>query len=344
MVEHSLDIDDHGPRFDPATVGTILVVHPGGLSRMVKAVPALRHLRQRFPISRIVVAAPTNSLELLDSCPYVDMTLEIAPSDELQAEFDLALVLGHPEEAIDLDGLGVAAKRTAGYRLADGEDEYDIHPIWPDRIPESQRMLRLVWLLGGPPPDDAPLALWPTLADRNSAALLMRGDDNRPMAIVHVGSSHTSRHWPVDRFARVVDMLDSMGFRTVLVGVDSDAVVGRVLEGLTGARCRNLIGATSVGVLAGLIERTSVFVGTDSGPALLASVLGAHTVIVGPRSTIEQFGTVDRTSYVLSSNEADDHHELPEAAAVTAEAVLAEVALAAEHGKRQWQAHRDALK
>lgn len=343
-VDAQPEIDDHGPRFEPGDIGSIVVVHPGGLGATVKAVPAIRHLRFRFPDAWIVCVAPPSSLELLDSCPYVDATLDAAVLQSAGTCFDLALLLGHPHRSIELHEAGAAAsKRVAGYRMDGDAIRHDVHAVWPFRLPETQRMLRLVWLLGGPPPDDGPLALWPTLADRNAAARLLDGVDHRPCAIVHAMGGGARRGWPIDRYARVVDLLDSMGLQAVLVGAENEGAVGRVLEGLVSAPCRNVIGATTVGVLAGLIERSSLFVGGDSGPGLLASVLGAQTIIVGAVSTVEQYGTVDGTVYVGIEPGSDRAGDGGAGAPIAMEPVLAEVATAAARAARLWHRQRGAL-
>lgn len=278
------DASGLGP--DPASVRSLLAIRQGGVADVVRAVPALRHLRGTYPSARISVAAPATARELLEACPWVDRVLDVArPSEALLERFDVAISWARPGST-GLDVEAVDARFRASWRAAGEAERRAIHPAWPERLDDATRMLRLAWLLGGDVQDSGTVGLWPSLADRNGAARLVAEAD-RPIALLHVGSGRSERRWQPAGWAAVVDLLDDAGLEPVIVGTARDRLV--TAEALADVRHAplNLVDRTSVGELCGLLERAALFVGTDSGPAAMAGALGVRSVIVGPGSPFE---------------------------------------------------------
>lgn len=339
----------------PSTaVSNILVVRPGGLGEMVNAVPALRHLRAVYPESQICVAAARDALQLVQACPYVDRTIELQAESEIESiaagsvepAFDLVVSFGDPYRPL----AGRAAERFslrlreirevsfAAYRT-DGEDaRHLVHPVWPKRLSDAQRMLRLVWLLGGIKPDIT-LSLWPTLTDRNAAASLV-SDIDAPLAIVHMGAKRAERRWPRERFARAIELLIHNGICPVVVGADADHTLVAQLRENTCATFVDVVGQTSVGQLAGLMERACLFFGNDSGPAALAAAMSLPSVIIGPGSAIERLGTSPTISYLapdwceVCGEAVCDHSS--DAADVSESDALAELTILSQRAAGTW--------
>ncbi|MBC7460519.1 MAG: glycosyltransferase family 9 protein, partial [Thermoleophilia bacterium] len=282
---------------DPATVREVLAIRSGGLAAVVHAVPALRHLRATYPEARITVAADVPARELLDACPYVDRVLDLEhPSVARTEQFDVAVSFADPSDVVGLGVEEVDARCRASWSTGGSVERSAIHPGWPHRLPDATRMLRLAWLLGGSEPD-ASLGLWPRLADRNGAASLLE-TCTRPVAIVHVGARHTDRRWPVDRWARVLELLEGGGLDPVLVGSSADAATSGAVIEAGSALPLDLTGQSAVGELVGLLERAVLFVGGDSGPAALAGALGTRSVVVGPGTLLELVARPGQTDLV----------------------------------------------
>ncbi|MCW2974341.1 MAG: glycosyl transferase, family 9 [Thermoleophilia bacterium] len=326
---------------DPATVGEVLVIRPGGLAAVVHAVPALRHLRATYADARITVAADLPASELLDACPYVDRVIDLDRPSEAQLEgFDVAVSFAEPDDAAALRVDAVAARFRASWSVGGAVERGAIHPDWPPRLPEATRMLRLAWLLGGSEPDPS-LGLWPRLADRNGAARLVE-TCTRPVAIVHVGALHADRRWPSDRWARVLELLEGDGVDPVLVGSASDVGASRAAIEAGSALPLDLTGQTSVGELVGLLERAVLFVGGDSGPAALAGTLGTRSVVIGPGSLLELVARPGRTDLVhagpcAACGEMACQHPARPAQDVELEPALARVGLAAATALDRWR-------
>lgn len=334
--------DGLGP--DPATVRRVLVIRPGGMGDVVRAVPALRHLRATYRDARIDVVAAAAARELLDACPYVDRTFDLAGRAWVSTEpIDIAISLADPHRSPRLAVDDVDAACRIGWSSGDeggGAPRERLRPRWPERLDDTARMLRLVWLLGGVMTEPS-LGLWPTLADRNGAARLLTGID-RPIAAVHVGASHAARRWPEERWARVIELVDGIGMQAVLVGSRRDQRSGDTVLGLVDAHVVDLVGRSSVGELAGLLERASLFVGGDSGPAALAAALRVRSVIIGPESSLEhaprpgQLELVD-AGQCLTCGERVCPHRTAATASIPLDGVLATVTVAAARAVEQWR-------
>lgn len=326
---------------DPDDVRELLAVRPGGLGDVVRAVPALRHLRGTYPSARISVAASAPARDLLDACPYVDRTIALEqPSEALLERFDVALSFAHPAATGGLSLAAVDAGFRAEWRIAGSSGRGAVLPSWPERLDDATRMLRLAWLLGGSLQDEPTLGLWPSLADRNGAARLV-AEATRPIALLHVSAGRESRRWPAERWTRVVDLVDAAGLDPVLVGSREDrADTARVLQDVVHAPL-SLVGRTSVGELVGLLERAVLFIGSDSGPASLAGALGVRSVVIGPASVLEHDarpGLIDLVDAGACGDcgEIACLHPARDAIDVPLERVLARVELAAATALRRW--------
>lgn len=330
---------------DPALVRDVLVIRPGGLADAVRTVPALRHLRATYPAARITMAASSCGSDLLRDCPFVDRFLPAGTEAARTTWFDVAISFAHPQRIDSTVHVSdVRARVRACWRGAGDEPLRGVlAPVWPARMSSAARMLRLAWLLGGTSRGDE-FALWPSRGDRNAAAHLVRSVSG-PLVLIHTGSSRAERRWPSERWARVIDLLSSLGLTPVFVGSAADRASTEDVIGRTMSATTTVVGMTEVGTLAALVERSSLFIGTDSGPAALAEALGVPSIIVGPASLLEHRGTVDlltADACELCGEPCCDHGGGP-AAGVAVEPALARVALAADVAMWRWRATREGL-
>jgi ADP-heptose:LPS heptosyltransferase len=337
--------DEAGLGPDALDVRSVLVLRPGGVAEVVRAIPALRHLRETYEHAVVTVAATAPARELLDACPYVDRVLDIgAASEALLEHFDVAVSFARPGADVPLEVEDVDASFRASWREAGTPERRAIHPAWPDRLDDATRMLRLAWLLGGSLKADASLGLWPRLADRNGAASLVAGM-TRPIALVHPGAGQADRRWQPAGWAAIVDLLDGIGIDAVLVGSVRDQRAADAVLGRTRTAPLVVVGRTSIGELCGLLERAVLFVGGDSAPAALAGALGVRSVVVGPASAFEHVprpGIVDLVDAgpCTRCGEHACHHPAPAARDVPLERVLGRVELAATTALERWHRSR----
>jgi ADP-heptose:LPS heptosyltransferase len=133
-----------------------------------------------------------------------------------------------------------------------------------------------------------------TAAERRAAEQLLvnhRVRLDRPVVVVHPGSRGSALSWPAAKFNELLARIVSEGLgQVVVVGVPGEeALAQRVMRGLVD-RVTNLVGATTLRELAGILSIGDVFVGNSSGPLHLA--VAVSTPVVGLFSPIAVEGPV----------------------------------------------------
>ncbi len=89
------------------------------------------------------------------------------------------------------------------------------------------------------------------------------------------------RNWPAEQFAAfAAQLVATYAVDVVLTGGSSDEErhAGALIEASIGARCRNLIGRTSLKELLALLQNADLLVCPDSGPAHMATAVNTPVV------------------------------------------------------------------
>jgi lipopolysaccharide heptosyltransferase II len=312
----------------------ILVTQTGGwIGDMILLTPTLRALRQTYENSHITMLVRPLVQKLMIDNPYLD-ELMICPelakhqrgenrgiplnkggkgvvklshprlrrdfqlSQHLrELRFDLAVVLhpnsvrsalipwlaGIPERiGTRINGRGIFLTRSVN-------DRDDIH--------EVKRYLRVLELIGIDNPDPK-LEFWHTMKDRRTVEriLMESGISNADILIgVNPGTTWETKHWELERFARVIDaLLKKYKARVVLTGSPAEKPLGDSIQELTSAEFVNLVGKTDLRQLGALIEQMSFYITCDSGPMHVAAAVNTPTIaLFGPTSPIRHapYGT-----------------------------------------------------
>ncbi len=106
--------------------------------------------------------------------------------------------------------------------------------------------------------------------------------DERPTLVISPCSSHAQRNWRAERYAAVADYAARQhGMRVILCGgpTDLERRVGSAIEALMKTPVVNQIGRDTLPQLLALLERATVLVAPDSGPAHMATMV--RTPVVG---------------------------------------------------------------
>jgi ADP-heptose:LPS heptosyltransferase len=279
-------------------VSKIAVLRANAIGDYLFSVPALEALRSAYPGAEIVLlGAPWHHRFLTGRPGPVDRVLVVPPAPGIRAEdpgecwapsaaaafadqaraerFDLALQLhgggAHSNPLVSALGAGL----TAGLR-ADDAPPLDRWVRYIYYQPEVFRYLEVVGLVGAAPVTyHASLPVTP--ADRSEAQAVI-GSPGGPRVALHPGATDTRRRWPADRFAAVGDAAAAAGTEVVVTGTPAERdVVDRVMSGMR-APAIPVVGALSLGGLAGLYEGCTAVVSNDTGPLHLAAAVGAATV------------------------------------------------------------------
>jgi ADP-heptose:LPS heptosyltransferase len=166
-----------------------------------------------------------------------------------------------------------------------------LHFLPSERVPAQRGLhdviqnLRLLRALGIDPDDtEAPRFLLNEI-DRAHASTLLRDlglDDGQPFIAVHAGSAKTilaqAKRWPAAKYAELIEKLDRPV--VLLEGPDEAGVADEILQQVTGARPHVLRLRGPLGDAAAVLERASLYVGSDSGLAHLAAAVKTPPVTI----------------------------------------------------------------
>ncbi len=104
-------------------------------------------------------------------------------------------------------------------------------------------------------------------------------------AVFMVGSAHSDKCWPIDRFAKIADKLShDYGLTTVAVGTGSELELIEKLTQKANVKIVNLIGKTNLIQLIEVIRKANVTVSNDTGVAHIAAALQKPVVVIFGRS------------------------------------------------------------
>lgn len=258
---------------------TVLALRALKIGDLLVAVPALRGLRRGFPGHRIVLACAEWLRPLVELTGAVD---EILPTPR-GLELPLDITAGTVDVAVNLHGNGVQSRSRLEAvrplrRIGHSAPGWD-GPAWIDGLHERERWVRLLNFHGLP---GDPLDLRLPAPD----AAVPVGT-----AVVHVGAAHASRHWPIDRFARVVEDLLRRGGRVLLTGDRGERErAEQVAAEVRGDRPEVVAGDLSLVEFFGVIAHAGLVVSADTGAAHLASAFGTPSVVLFGPAAAENWG------------------------------------------------------
>jgi ADP-heptose:LPS heptosyltransferase len=164
-----------------------------------------------------------------------------------------------------------------------------LHFLPAERVPAERGLhdvvqnLRLLKGIGIEPDEtEAPRFLLHDEDRANAAELL---GDTPPFVAIHAGSAKTilarAKRWPPEKYAELIDQLDRPV--VLLEGPDEAGVADEILRHVKSAKPRVLRLCGPLSDAAAVLERASLYVGSDSGLAHLAAAVGTRPVtIFGP--------------------------------------------------------------
>jgi ADP-heptose:LPS heptosyltransferase len=286
-----------GPVLAPfADIRRIAVLRGGGLGDLMFAMPAIAALKNRYPDAEITLLGMPGHAALLEGRPGpVSAVLElpfspgVRPGDEdpgavdrffdgIRGSFDLAVQLHGGGRNSNPFLLRLEARHTIGTRTPDAAGlERTIPYVYYQH--EVFRALEVVGLAGATPVDLEPrVQVLPVEAER--AAGLTGGG---AVIALHPGATDPRRRWPSSSFADVAVRAAADGCEVLVVGDATDVptaedIVRLALDRDPTANVRSLAGQLTLGELTGVLDRSAVMVGNDSGPRHLAQAVGTPTV------------------------------------------------------------------
>lgn len=281
----------------------IIVVDFGGVGDLVLAIPFLRGLKKIFPSSEVSVLCAERAGMILKEQPYIDRFF-LAPITRFgllkvglqlrKKRFDMAINL-MPETSyfsaikMYLLFLLIHARQWVGRNTKGRGFFYHI------KVPEiTMQMENEVALYGkifkaiSDKDLDEQLEFFISQGNRESAEELLTKERNfqkDPLVLINPGSDWPAKRWPIERYAEVVQRLNNL-FPQVefgIIGSQDERELAQFIKKNVGDRVFILSGKTPLELLPAVLEKASLVLTNDSGPAHIARAIGTPTlVLAGP--------------------------------------------------------------
>jgi lipopolysaccharide heptosyltransferase II len=270
----------------------VVIVLPGALGDVVRALPLLGRLRRARPDAWLAWVVEPPSAPLLRGHPWLDDVLLFDRPRGVRAVvpllrrvraagFDVALDLGRSIKSALIARASGAPDRL-GFAPADGREGswlFATRHIPPQG--EARSKLEQFFAFGdalGLPPAPVAFGLEPTPEERREADSFVAGL-GAPLVAACVGSSCPSRRWfPEPTAATLRALRARFGARAVLLGTEADRGFAAAVVAHAGEGVRDLTGRTTLRQLMAVLARARLAFGPDSGALHLAAALGTPAV------------------------------------------------------------------
>ena len=304
-------------------VEKILIVNLTRFGDLLQTSPAIAALKRRYPDAHLTLMAEKNFADVCDGIPGIDRvyrveldrlgnrilegggalldayrTIEHVVAELREERFDLALNFSSSRmSAVFMGLLGIADVR--GWSMTPDGLRVIRHP-WArlfatmclHRRYATFNLVDYYCAMTGGLADTRRLAyvVAPEATAKAAAVLadLGIGPDQRIVAM-QLGASRAIRQWPEGSFAALGRTLAAQGFRVVVIGGGGDRPLGDRVVAEIGAAAVNTCGATGVGELGAVLQRSAALVTGDTGPMHMAVAVGTPVVglFFGPASPFD---------------------------------------------------------
>ena len=313
-----------GGSVEPADLRRVLLVRLDNIGDVLLTTPAFRAVRRALPDAYLALMAgpagcavgrlnPDIDETILYRAPNEDVYFELTqdPGRELAAmeslregDFDAAIIFtSYKQSALPAAYLCYLAGiplRAAGSFEGPGSLLTHRHR-YTETVPprhESLRGLELTEVLGFPAVEPE-MVLEPRPEDEEEAKEILGRIEAERFLLVHPGSSASSRTYPAERYARVVEELCSeTGLPVLVTGGPGEEDLAKEVAGSAGLP---LGGETGLGAFASLIGRAAAVVTNNTGATHVASALKTPVVTVfAGTNPAEQWGPWRTPSRLLT--------------------------------------------
>lgn len=293
------------PGEEPSAGPTVLLVRLGARGDVVFASPLVRALRRRHPGARIVWVVEPAAADLVRHHPEVDRVVvwprpawvRLLKGGRLLSlirevlAFRRLLREERAELAVDLHGLARSAwvARLSGARQVVGLGAREGSRLLVDRVVPrdggdvlriASEYLHLAEVLGWDTSAFQPEVHPGTEAREEATTLLAGRGVVDPYVVLAPFTTRPQKHWREERWGPLAEAIHrERGLRPVLLGGPADrAAAARIVAGAPEGLVVDLVGATSLGGAAAVVEGASLVVGVDTGLTHLGVATGRPTV------------------------------------------------------------------
>lgn len=276
----------------------ILIVRTDRIGDVVLSTPVAMSLRAAFPKSYIAMMVSPEAREIVEGNPYLDEVIIYDKKNKhksifnsikfslwlKQKKFDIAIIL-HTTNRVNLITFFAGIPKRVGYarrlsflltdKLKDVKHTGQKHEI--------EYNLDVIRAIGINPVNPKPFVVLKEENKNYIEQILKQSliETKDRIVVMHPGASCISKRWPLENFSELGDRL-IRDFSVKLIIVSSpeqkelaNKVCTNMKEGAL-----NLAGMTSIGQLASLIKRASLFISNDSGPVHIASSVDTPVISI----------------------------------------------------------------
>jgi ADP-heptose:LPS heptosyltransferase len=280
---------------DVSSVQRIIVFNADNVRDIVLSMPALKALRDKFPLARIdclVEATHAALLNCYEGWSTIHTVANIRDGGEirmlgrkLQTEhYDIAIVQHASAYGFRLAYASRAPVRIGwkakgyGYLLTHGLCESP--PLTHQH--QVENILRLYAPLGiSEPQPRFPFKLTAKGESQTTQFLVHHNLGRRtPFVAVHPASDSPRSQWFAERYAGLIDIIMDNGFPVVMIGNGDDRVMTERVAALCRTKPLMAMEAFDLEGLACFLNRAAVFVGNCSGPMHIAASAGIWTIAI----------------------------------------------------------------
>ena len=289
MADHDLDVKN------------ILVIHFGQLGDVVLALPAMRAIRERFPLANITALTGKVSGEIVRLSGFADQVIavdrvELRDGPKLRSiakiisltrdlrhrELDLVIDLHSLKETNILAWLTRAKCRlfaNRGNRSFHTLGNFEPPPPAEDRSMHLSRTYMRVLTPLGLNAQPEPVVISLQQGDVEFIRQHFLKETHGPLAGFFPGAGNPSRQWPLVRFAQLASRLQSDGYMPVVfLGPEEKEMRETVASSFP--RGALIIDGLSIPQFIAVASEVDIFVTNDTGPMHLAALSGAPILLV----------------------------------------------------------------
>lgn len=294
-------MDESKPLHDQ-DINSIVLWMPNWIGDVILTLPSLQSLRRAYPKARITAVVRPPSNELLLGHPAINTVLSLPSGPESgfwkrvkfarslkKYQFDVGIVFPNSFGSAFLLSL-TGAKCRLGYNT-DGRDIFLTHPIFTTtHLKKSQYRVEYYFKIFSPLRMDIPDTVFSPVVKQEGdlsvrEALLNIGlDEDEEFITLHPGTSKVERSWHVERFGILCQKIfKADGKKLVLLGTKSEEkMLNRIQDYCPPGKVK-ITPQMNLRVLAGVLKKSRIFIGNDSGMMHLAAMVGTPIVgIFGP--------------------------------------------------------------
>ena len=286
----------------PGKISRVLLIRLDHVGDVIMSTAALKALKEALPGAKIDFLAPSWGIDFIKNNPYVDRVIEFDPVwfdrksaagilDQIKNVMTLRKIAesGGYDAAIDLRGdfrhiLSLflsGIKCRISYGITGGGFLLTHEAPYRPGMHEIEHNMELVRILGKPQGKPKIELVLSNDTGKKAAEVLKENGVPETYAVFHIVPGHATKVWNDANFLKVIDYVNNKkNLPVVLVGAAEDRKVTGNITSRERKNIYDLSGKTDWEELAGVIKKSSFFIGVDSAPAHIAASLGAPTAIL----------------------------------------------------------------